>query len=65
MAKCKFCGKELPVGTGKVLIKNDGKMFYFCSNRCQKNLLKLNRKPRNTKWTEEHQALKKGDKQQA
>ena len=59
MAKCKFCGNEITVGTGKVLILNDGKMFYFCSNRCQKNLLKLGRKPRDTKWTLEAKSLKK------
>ena len=59
MAKCKFCGNEITVGTGKILILNDGKMFYFCSNRCQKNLLKLGRKPRETKWTVEARSLKK------
>ena len=59
MAKCKFCGNEITVGTGKVLILNDGKMVYFCSNRCQKNLLKLGRKPRDTKWTLEAKSLKK------
>lgn len=59
MAKCKFCGNEITVGTGKVLILNDGKMYYFCSNRCQKNLLKLGRKPRDTKWTLEAKTLKK------
>lgn len=59
MAKCKFCGNEITVGTGKTLILNDGKMLYFCSNRCQKNLLKLGRKPRETKWTVEARSLKK------
>ena len=59
MAKCKFCGNEITTGTGKILIFNDGKMFNFCSNRCQKNLLKLGRKPRDTKWTLEAKSLKK------
>lgn len=29
-----------------------GKINYFCSNKCEKNLLKLKRKPLETKWTE-------------
>lgn len=59
MAKCKFCGNEITSGTGKLLIQNDGKLMYFCSNKCQKNLLKLSRKPRDTKWTQESRSLKK------
>lgn len=50
MAKCSFCGEQIEAGTGKMLIKNDGKMIYFCSSKCQKNT-KLKRKPRETRWT--------------
>jgi len=57
--KCSFCGEGLKKGTGKMLAKNDGKVLYFCSSKCEKNLLKLNRVPRTTRWTEEAQKIKK------
>jgi large subunit ribosomal protein L24e len=47
-------------GTGKMFVKNDGKIFYFCSMKCEKNLFKLNRVPRNMKWTQEAIRIKKG-----
>lgn len=50
--KCTFCGKEIPPGTGKMYIKKDAKIFYFCSKKCEKNLLKLKRKPNVTKWSD-------------
>lgn len=50
MVKCTFCKKEIEKGTGKMYVKNDGKIFYFCSNKCDKNLLKLKRKPAKIKW---------------
>ncbi|MFC1753818.1 50S ribosomal protein L24e [Thermoproteota archaeon] len=59
MAKCTFCSKPLPHGTGKMYVKKDGKLFYFCSSKCEKNQLKLKRKPRYVKWTEEAQKEKK------
>ncbi len=52
MVKCTFCGNDLNLGTGKMYVKSDGKIFYFCSGKCEKNMLKLKRKPRNVKWTE-------------
>jgi large subunit ribosomal protein L24e len=63
MAKCDFCKKKIDQGTGKMYIKKDGKIMHFCSMKCEKNLLKLNRKPRTTKWTEEYHSIKKGVKQ--
>lgn len=50
MVKCTFCSKELERGTGTNLIQNDGKLVYFCSSKCQKNMIKLGRKSRNLKW---------------
>jgi large subunit ribosomal protein L24e len=38
-------------GTGKMYVKKDGKIFYFCALKCEKNLLVLKRKPRDFKWT--------------
>jgi len=50
MAKCNFCNNELIKGTGKLLVKNDGKLIYFCSNKCEKNMLKLKRVARKVGW---------------
>ncbi|MBW2978942.1 50S ribosomal protein L24e [Candidatus Woesearchaeota archaeon] len=50
MEKCSFCNQELKPGTGKMYVKKDGKILYFCSRKCEKNLLTLKRKPANIKW---------------
>ena len=62
MPRCDFCRKTIEPGTGKMLVKNDGKVLDLCSNKCEKNLVKLRRKPRTTRWTEEYAAVKKGVK---
>ena len=51
MVKCSFCGIEIPKGTGKLYAKKDGRAFYFCGSKCEKNTLKLERIPRTTRWT--------------
>ena len=43
----------MPDGTGKLFAKTDGALLYFCSRKCEKNLLKLHRKSRDLKWTAE------------
>lgn len=48
--KCSFCSKELPKGKGMIFVQPTGKTFYFCSKKCEKNLLKLGRDPRKFKW---------------
>ncbi len=48
---CSFCGREIEIGTGKMFVKRDGKIFYFCSRKCEKNMLELKRNPRKLKWT--------------
>lgn len=63
MAKCDFCKIHIEKGTGKKFVKNDGKIFDFCSTKCEKNMFKLKRKPRTTRWTGEYHAVKKGVKQ--
>jgi len=50
MVKCSFCDDELERGTGKMYVKKDGKILYFCSMKCEKNLLKLGRRAVNMKW---------------
>ncbi|NYZ79868.1 50S ribosomal protein L24e [Candidatus Micrarchaeota archaeon] len=52
--KCSFCGLEINKGTGKIYSLKDGDRFYFCSGKCEKNQLKLKRKPRKLKWVVKH-----------
>jgi len=51
MVKCTFCGIVINPGTGKMFVQKDGKALYFCSSKCEKNMLKLKRKPITTKWS--------------
>ena len=58
MVKCSFCGKILPKGAGKIYAKKDGTILYFDKMKCEKNMLKLGRIPRNVKWTEAYRKEK-------
>jgi len=49
--KCSFCGKEIEPGTGLMYVKLDGSILWFCSRKCFKNHVVLNRDPRKLKWT--------------
>jgi len=62
MVRCSFCGKDIDKGTGMMYVKKDAKVFYFCSTKCERNLLRLGRKPRTTRWTTEYMKLKKSNK---
>jgi len=62
MATCSFCASKITRGTGKMFVKKDGKILYFCSLKCEKNMNRLNRKARETPWTHTAQALKKSTK---
>ena len=59
MAKCTFCGNQIEKGTGKMYVRRDGTIYYFCSNRCEKNMLKLGRVGRTLKWTTSYKDFKK------
>ena len=59
MENCTFCGNVIPVGTGKMYVKKDARILYFCSRRCEKNMHKLGRNPRTTTFTVEAQKTKK------
>jgi large subunit ribosomal protein L24e len=48
--KCSFCKENIEQGRGKMFVKDDGKIFYFCSSKCEKNMLKLKREPKDVKW---------------
>lgn len=49
--KCSFCKKQIKPGTGKIFARNDGRIFYFDRQKCEKNMFKLKRKPAKLKWT--------------
>ncbi len=51
MAKCSFCGSEYNKGSGKMFVKDNGAILYFCGSKCQKNMLELKRDARKFKWT--------------
>jgi large subunit ribosomal protein L24e len=53
MPKCTFCNKEFEEGTGKMFVKTDAKVLFFCSRKCEKNMLDLKRKSREQKWCKE------------
>ncbi len=55
---CSFCGKEIPRGTEVIFVTKRGKALYFCSSKCDKNMIKLERKPRETKWTQAYKEEK-------
>ncbi len=55
--KCSFCKSIMEPGTGTMYVKTDGKILHFCSMKCEKNMLKLERTPRYMKWTK---AFEKG-----
>ena len=59
MVKCDFCKYELEPGTGKMFVMKDGRVYHFCSTKCEKNLFKMGRKPRTTRWTDEFSQVKK------
>ncbi len=61
MAKCTFCGNNIERGTGKIYVKKDVKILYFCSSKCEKNHIKLGRKFLETKWSKKF----KREKQEA
>ncbi|MDR2623959.1 MAG: 50S ribosomal protein L24e [Methanobrevibacter sp.] len=50
MRVCSFCKKEIEEGTGKMYVKKDGSIYFFCGSKCEKNMIKLKRVPRKVKW---------------
>jgi len=45
--KCSFCGEEIPRGTGKMFVMNNGSIYYFCSGKCEAYFFRKRKKP---KW---------------
>jgi len=56
---CSFCGTPVAFGTGKMFVKKDAKILWFCSRRCEKNLLVLKRSPRDYGFTAAYAVAKK------
>jgi large subunit ribosomal protein L24e len=56
--KCSFCSKDIERGTGKIYVQNDGRVFYFCTMKCEKNQIKLKRKGWDHKWTKTYKDMK-------
>ena len=56
---CSFCGKSIEKGTGKIYVFKTGKLNWFCTSKCEKNMLKLKRKPHKIKWTKEYRRVNK------
>jgi large subunit ribosomal protein L24e len=49
--ECTFCGRDIRKGSESMYVTSKGKLYYFCSSKCEKNLLKLGRSKRKAKWT--------------
>lgn len=58
--RCSFCGRVAKKGTGKMFVRKTGKIIYFCSRKCEKNMIKLERKPRKVRWTRTFRKKKGG-----
>ncbi|MBX4196094.1 50S ribosomal protein L24e [Candidatus Pacearchaeota archaeon] len=58
MVKCVFCGREESFHKGVHLIHNNGTVSFFCSSKCRKNSLKLERDKRKLKWTEAYRLVR-------
>jgi large subunit ribosomal protein L24e len=54
MRTCSFCKEKIEEGTGKKYVKKDGNIYFFCSSKCEKNMIKLGRVPRKVKWVKEN-----------
>lgn len=39
----------IKTGTGKMFVKNDGTIYYWCSKKCEKNF-DMGRSPKKVKW---------------
>jgi len=37
-------------GSGKMFVKNDGTIVFYCSSKCEKNYL-MGREPKKRKWS--------------
>jgi len=50
MATCTFCTRGIEKGSGMMVVQKTGRIYWFCSKKCEKNSMKLGRDPRKFKW---------------
>ncbi len=55
---CSFCEKKINKGTEFIFVTKKGKALYFCSSKCFRNMVYLDRKPRKIKWTNAYRVEK-------
>ncbi|MCK4335682.1 MAG: 50S ribosomal protein L24e [Candidatus Aenigmarchaeota archaeon] len=56
--KCSVCKSNVLKGSGKMFVRNDGRIFYFCSSKCQKNW-NMGREGKKLKWVVSEKKVKK------
>lgn len=59
MENCSYCGTKIDFGTGKMYVKKDAKILWFCSRRCEKCMLKLKRASRDYGFTASYAVAKR------
>ncbi|MBI2574839.1 50S ribosomal protein L24e [Candidatus Woesearchaeota archaeon] len=42
---CSYCGETIEKGTGKLYARKTGKVFYFCTRKCEKSMIGQGKKP--------------------
>ena len=62
MQKCSFCGSEYEFPRGLTYVVSEGRILYFCSSKCRKNMLHLKRDRMNVNWVKklEHNKAEAG-----
>ncbi len=58
--KCSFCGKAIPKGSGKILVRNSGQILTFCKSKCDRNF-GMGREGKNVRWTEAYRKFRGKD----
>lgn len=56
MTLCSFCGSPIERGTGKMFVKADGSIMFFCGHKCEMN--EAIRDKKKVRWTHEYRKLK-------